>query len=144
MLGSAMIESTAMTEQQQLTARTAVARGMASFEDAERALDAGALVRHFADGPGFYMHNDGQHLTRDAIVAGVTQAFPTLRSLEGGFSDLRIHVLAPDAALATALFAETITTHEGTVVRQRGAATWLWREQAGQWRIVYGHVDHYA
>jgi ketosteroid isomerase-like protein len=52
-------------------------------------------------------------------------------------------VLAPDAALATALFAEAITAKDGTVVRQRGAATWLWRERDGEWKIVYGHVDHY-
>jgi uncharacterized protein (TIGR02246 family) len=132
-----------MTEQQQLGVRTAVERGMASFEHAERALDAGALVRHFADAGGFYMHNDGQRLTREAIAAGVTQTFPTLRSIEGGFTALQIHVLAPDAALATALFEETITAQDGTVVRQRGAATWLWRERDGEWTIVYGHVDHY-
>lgn len=139
-----MTENTAMTEQQQLAVRTAVERGMSSFEDAERARDAAALIQHFADEGGFYMHNDGQRLTREAIVAGVTQAFPTLRSIEGGFSGLQIHVLAPDAALATALFAETITAHDGTVARHHGAASWLWREQAGRWRIVYGHVDHYT
>jgi uncharacterized protein (TIGR02246 family) len=132
-----------MTEQQPLAVRTAVERAMASFEDAERALDAGALVQHFVGAADFYMHNDGQRLTRDAIAAGVAQAFPTLRSLEGGFSGLQIHVLAPDAALATALFAEAITAKDGTVVRQRGAATWLWRERDGEWKIVYGHVDHY-
>ena len=89
------------------------------------------------------MYNDGVRLSRDEIVGGVMSAFPTLRSLEGGFSGLQIHVLAADAALATALFEETITTQDGTVVRQRGAATWLWRERDGSWRIVYGHVDHY-
>jgi uncharacterized protein (TIGR02246 family) len=120
----------------------AVQRGMESFEAAERALDAGALVEHFAAAGDFYMHNDGLRLTREEIVAGVTQAFPTLRSIEGGFTGLQIVVLAPDAALATALFQETITTQDGTVVRQRGAATWLWREHRGEWKITYGHVDH--
>ena len=132
-----------MTEEQAGQVRSAVERGMASFEDAERALNAAALVKHFSAAGAFYMHNDGQRLSRDAIVAGVTHAFPTLRSLEGGFSGVDIHVLAPDAALATALFEETITTQDGTVMRQRGAATWLWRERDGEWTIVYGHVDHY-
>jgi ketosteroid isomerase-like protein len=131
-----------MTESQRASVRAAVERGMASFEAAERALDPIALVGHFSAGGGFYMHNDGVRLTRDDIVAGVSQAFPTLRSLEGGFTHLEIHVLAPDAALATAVFEETITTHDGTLVRQRGAATWLWREHGGQWKIAYGHVDH--
>ena len=132
-----------MSPEKMLDVRAAVEREMASFEDAERALDAKALIGHFSDNGDFYMHSDGQRLTREAIAGGVSQAFPTLRSLEGGFSDLQIHVLADDAALATAVFFETITTHDGAVVRQRGAATWLWRQQAGQWRIVYGHVDHY-
>lgn len=133
-----------MTEQQITHVREAVQRGMASFEAAERALDAAALVNHFSEAADFYMHNDGQRRSRDEIVAGVTQVFPTLRSLQGGFSGLQIHVLAVDAALATALFEETITTRDGTVVGQRGAATWLWRQLGGEWRIVYGHVDHHA
>ena len=132
-----------MTEPEINRVRDAVRRGMASFEDAERALDADLLVRHFAAAGGFYMFNDGVRRSRDEIVAGVAQAFPTLRFLTGGFRDLEIHVLAPDAALATALFEETITTNDGTVVKQRGAATWLWRQAAGEWRIAFGHVDHY-
>lgn len=132
-----------MSEEHIQRVRDAVQLGMASFEAAERALDPEALVRHFAETTDFYMHNDGVRLSRDQIVAGVTQAFPTLRSLEGGFTGLQIHVLAPDAALATALFEETMTTLDGTVVRQSGAATWLWRQLPGDWRIVYGHVDHY-
>lgn len=127
-----------------LNVQESVERGMASFEAAERALDAPALLAHFSAAGDFYMHNDGIRLTREAIVAGLTQAFPTLRSLEGGFSDLHIHVLGADAALATALFEETITAADGSVVRQRGAATWLWRERDGEWKIVYGHVDHSA
>jgi uncharacterized protein (TIGR02246 family) len=132
-----------MNSEQQASVRSAVERRMLSFEHAERSLDADALVKHFSDAGDFYMHNDGQRMSRDAIVAGVSKAFPTLRSLEGGFSELQIHVLAADAALATALFEETITTGDGAVVRQRGAATWLWRERNGEWKIAYGHVDHY-
>lgn len=132
-----------MTDQHVRQVRAAIERAMASFEDAERSLNVAALVSHFSDAGDFYMHNDGQRLSRDAIAIGVSQAFPRLRSLEGGFSGLKIHVLASDAALATALFEEIITTADGTVTRQRGAATWLWHERGGQWLIVYGHVDHY-
>jgi uncharacterized protein (TIGR02246 family) len=132
-----------MTDQRITQVRAAVERGMASFEDAERSLNAHALVRHFSEAGDFYMHNDGQRLSREAIVSGVTEAFAALRSLQGGFSDVVIHVLAPDAALATALFQETITTQDGSTLRQRGAATWLWRERAGEWTIAYGHVDHH-
>lgn len=121
----------------------AVASRMASFEAAERALDAEALLAHFSTFGDFVLHNDGQRIDFDTVAANVRSAFPTLRALEGGFSDLEIRVLASDAALVTALFQETITMGDGTVVSQRGAATWLWRERGGSWTIAYGHVDHY-
>jgi uncharacterized protein (TIGR02246 family) len=120
-----------------------VERAMASFERAQRAIDAEALLSHFSS-RAFYMHNDGQRLSRDTICAGVAHTFRTLKAIEGRFSGLQIHVLSPDAALATALFSETITAHDGTVVRQRGAATWLWQLEDGAWKITYGHVDHYG
>ena len=65
------------------------------------------------------------------------------RAIEGGFSNLGVIVLAPDAALATAVFRETIADRAGNTIRQRGAATWLWKHSGGEWRIAYGHVDHY-
>ena len=131
-----------MTERDRGRIREVVERRMASFEAAERALDASALVAHFSAAGDFYMHNDGQRLTAGAVADAVKQAFPTLRSLEGGFVGLEVHVLAADAALATATFHETITTQDGTVVCQRGAASWLWRCYDREWRIAYGHVDH--
>ena len=114
-----------------------------SFEAAERALDAEKLIGHFSSGPEFYMYNDGQRLTYDAIAAAVRGAFPTLRSIEGGFEDLDLMVLSPDAVLATAKFRETVTDRDRNQAGQHGAASWLWRHVAGEWRIVYGHVDHY-
>lgn len=121
----------------------AIERRMASFEAAEGSLDASALLKHFSTAGDFYMHNDGQRLGFEAIAGAVRNAFPTLSALEGGFVGLEVHVLAADAALATARFRETITTTGGTPVRQQGAASWLWRLRGGEWVIVYGHVDHY-
>ena len=131
-----------MNEQERDRIREIVERRMASFEAAERALDAAALVAHFSTAGDFYMHNDGQRVAGAAIADTVKQAFPALRSLEGGFAGLEVHVLAADAALVTATFEETITTQDGTILRQRGAASWLWRCYDGEWLIAYGHVDH--
>ena len=82
-------------------------------------------------------------MTYQAMVAMVQQTFPTLRSIEGGFNDLHVSILSPEYALASAAFRETVTDGSGTATRSRGAASWLWRRMDGQWRIVYGHVDHY-
>lgn len=132
-----------MNEQRASEIRKEVELRTASFETAERSRDADALMRHFSDAGDFYMHSDGQRLGLDDLAATVRGAFPTLAALEGGFVDLKVHVLAHDAALATARFQETITTKSGAAVHQRGAASWLWRLRDNEWKIVYGHVDHY-
>ena len=132
-----------MEDSQRLQIVQAVEQRMRSFEAAERALDAEKLISHFAAGPEFYMYNDGQRLTYQEMTTGVRGAFPTIRSIEGGFSDLRVLALASDAALATARFQETVTDGAGGHAVQHGAATWLWRQVDGEWRIAYGHVDHH-
>jgi ketosteroid isomerase-like protein len=121
-----------------------VEQALRSFEDAERALDAERLIQHFAAVPDFHLHNDGQRLSYEAMTAGVRSAFPTLRSIEGGFHDIQVIVLATDAALSTAAFHETVTDRTGHTTRQHGAASWLWCRLDGVWRIVYGHIDHYT
>ena len=137
------MQATNMNEQERARIRELIEERMASFETAERALDPEALVRHFSEAGDFYMHNDSHRVTFETIAAAVREAFPTLQALDGGFTGVEVHVLAEDAALATARFHETITARDGTVVRQRGAASWLWRVRGGEWKIVYGHVDHY-
>lgn len=132
-----------LTGQERLHIEKAIEKRVASFEAAERELNAVALLQHFWNGADFYMHNDGQRITYDAIAGGVQQAFPTLQSMEGGFTGIEIQVFADDVAMVTARFQETMTTKDGVVIRQRGAATWLWRLRNGEWTIAYGHVDHY-
>ncbi len=116
---------------------------MASFEAAERALDAERLIAHFAQVEDFHVYNDGQRLDYATMTANLRGGFPSLSSIEGGFYDVQVIVLAVDAALATAGFREVITDGSGNVTRVRGAASWLWRLMNGSWKIVYGHADHY-
>ena len=132
-----------MNDEDHAQVRKAIESRMASFEAAERSLDAEALLAHFSNARDFYMHNDGHRLAFDEVAAAVRGAFPGLASLEGGFVGLDVQVLTKDAALATARFRETITTADGTKISQRGAASWLWRRKGDNWKIAYGHVDHY-
>ena len=132
-----------MDDTQRKLVEAAVREAMEAFERAERGLDADALIATFAPVPGFHIYSDGKRLSYDAMTSYIRDAFPTLRSIEGGFVDLTIFVLASDAALATGTFRESTTDAAGTSARVRGAASWLWREIDGRWRIVYGHADHY-
>ena len=120
-----------------------VEQALRSFEAAELALDVDGLIRHFAHVSEFHIYNDGQRLSYEQMTAGVRTTFPMLHSIRGGFDDIEIIVIAPDAALSTATFHETITDRSGGSLQQRGAASWLWRLIDGEWRIVYGHLDHY-
>lgn len=120
----------------------AVEARMRSFEAAERARDAERLVAHFANVPEFHVYNDGQRVSYAEMAASIRGTFPGLRSIEGGFGDVHVAVCGPDHALVSATFRETVTDGSGAVARRRGAASWLWREIDGEWRIVYGHVDH--
>lgn len=134
---------TPMDESHHAQVVQAIGQRMRSFEAAERALDAETLVGHFATGPDFYIYNDGQRLTYEIMTKAVRGTFPTLRSITGGFIDLHVMALAPDVALATARFQETVTDRTGSQTIQHGAVSWLWRQAGGEWRIAYGHVDHY-
>jgi ketosteroid isomerase-like protein len=120
-----------------------VTAAMRSFEAAERARDAEGLIAHFAPVPDFHVYNDGQRVSYDVMTAGLRQAFAALRSIEGGFADIHVIVLAADAALATATFREAVTDAEGKTTRVRGAASWLWRKLGARWQIVCGQADHY-
>lgn len=120
----------------------AVTNALRSFEDAERARDAEAVIAHFARVPEFHIYNDGERVTYDALVALLRGTLPALQSLEGGFVDVDVIALAPDAALTTGTFQEATTNASGQTTRMRGAATWLWKLIAGRWLIVYGQADH--
>jgi ketosteroid isomerase-like protein len=120
----------------------AVESRMRSFEAAERSRDPEALIAHFAPVPEFVIYNDGEPVTYQEMTVAVRATLPSLRSIEGGFQDLRVVPLGPDHALAHATFRETVVPGAGDAVRSRGAASWLWRRIDGAWRIVYGQVDH--
>ena len=121
----------------------AVRTAMEAFEQAERDRNAEALIAWFARVPEFHIYIDGDRWSYDAMTSYIRETFPTLQALEGGFVDLDVTVLAPDAALTTGTFREATTDASGTTTRLRGAATWLWRLIDGRWLIVYGHADHH-
>jgi ketosteroid isomerase-like protein len=125
------------------SAAQAVEKRMRSFEAAERALDADKVLSHFAGSSRGYMYNDGQKLTFEAMMLEMRGSFRRLRSIDGGFQDIDIVVLATDAALANARFQSTITSVSGDETKQYGATTWLWRLIDGEWKITYGQIDHY-
>jgi ketosteroid isomerase-like protein len=132
-----------MDDVQRKAITAAVLEAMHTFEEAGRARDVDAFIGYFADISGFHVYSDGNRQSYDEVISGIRKTFPTLRSIEGGFVDLNVIVLAPDAALMSGTFREAMTDASGKTTRVRGAATWLWREINGHWLMVYGQADHY-
>ena len=124
-------------EQQAVTAR------IRSFEAAERARDAEALVAHYASVPEFYFYHDGRRATYDVMVAGVRKALPAVQSLDVAYADVEVSVLSAEHAVASATFRRQIVMGgTGATVQQQGAVSWLWRKLGAQWQIVQGHISH--
>ncbi len=121
----------------------AVTARMRSFEVAERARDAEALVAHYASVPEFYFYHDGRRATYDVMVAGVRKGLPAVRSLDVTYADVEVSPLATEYALASATFQRQIVMEAtGATVRQQGSVSWLLRKVGPEWLIVQGHISH--
>ena len=132
-----------MSTAEQQTITTAVTARIRSFEAAERARDAEALVAHYASLPEFYFYHDGRRATYDVMVAGVRRALPAVQSLNVTYADVEVLAVGGEYALASATFQrEIIMGGSGGTVRQQGAVSWLWRQVGAQWLIVQGHISH--
>jgi ketosteroid isomerase-like protein len=127
------------TERSRVTA--SVDSATRAFEAAQRARDADLTAAFFA--PEFYMYNDGQRADYESVVTGMRQSLPQFRHVEPGFQDVNVMALAPDAAVASLTFHDSIITATGELLQLRGPTTLVWQQRGPDWRIVYAHSDHY-
>ena len=125
------------------TIDSVVAARVRSFEAAECARDAEALVAHYASVPEFCFYHDGRRATSDAMAAGIRKALPAVRSLNVTYADVEVSAVGSENAMASATFTrEIVMEGTGATVRQQGAVSWLWRKMGAQWLIVHGHISH--
>lgn len=117
-----------------------VLAAMRSYEAAVKALDAEGALRHFAADSQFRLIDNETTLSYGQVAQQLRQMFPSLRSFDGGFSNIRVHVLRSDVALADASYIDIITDSSGAVTRLRGTVTWVWMHGPDGWRIVHGHA----
>ena len=134
-------ESLPMTDAERQAIALSVDSATRTFEDAERALDAGRVVAHIA--PDFYMYNDGVRVGYEPTVQMIRQHFVTLRHMEPGFRDIEIKVLGRDAALATFTFRDSIVDATGASFSFRGPTRLIWERRGTDWLITYADADHY-
>lgn len=122
---------------------TAVGARVRSFEAAERAREPEELLAHYASGPECRFYHDGRRANYDVIAAGVRKALPAVRSLDVVYNDVELTVLSAEHALVSATFRRDLVINStGAAVHHEGGVSWIWRDMAGKWLIVHGHISH--
>lgn len=126
-------------------ARAAVAAAVDSatraFRAAEAAHDAERTVAHLA--PDFTMMLDGARTGYDSVTASTRRVMPAIVHFEPDWTDIRVRVLGPDAAVSSFLFRDSLVLEGGDVVTARGPTTLVWERRGSDWLIVYADADHY-
>ncbi len=123
------------------TIAAAVDSATRAFQAAERARDAERTIAHLA--PDFSMYNDGVRTSYDAVVESIRSTMGTFQHFEPQWSDLIVRVLAPNAAVVSFTFRDSIVTESGDILRFTGPTTLVWERRATDWLIVFADADHY-
>lgn len=118
-----------------------VGAAVRAFHAADTARDAEAIVDMLW--PEYGMLVDGERLTYGEVVEGSRSFMAEVETFRTHWSDLRVIALAPDAAVASFLFRDSIVMRSGEVVRSRGPTTLLWERRDGVWGMRFGDADHY-
>lgn len=133
---------TALTAAESQEIITAVTAGMKSYAAALGSVQVDRITAHYVEGPEFRLTSDGTVHSR-ATLLEVLAGLSKLNKMEVNWESITVTPLAPGAALAVAPFRRVDFARDGTLSRNRGVATWVWVRRDGQWRMLYGHGDHY-
>lgn len=143
LVGSCGTSDASMSESEFRQVVDAVTAGMNSYAAALRMLEAGPIMAHYLESPEFRLTSDGTMYTRDAMRGVISGLAGTLSRMEVTWESITVTPLAPDVGLAVAPFRTSNVAKDDTVSRVRGVATWVWVRRNGEWRMLYGHGDHY-
>lgn len=112
-----------------------------AFHAADTARNAAAVIDLLW--PEYTMLVDGQRVAYADVVEGSPAYMASLALFHTTWTELEIIPIAPDAALSSFLFRDSILTKTGELTKNQGPTTFLWRKRNGEWRVRYGDADHY-
>lgn len=121
----------------------AVTAGMRSYAAALGTLQKDRIMAHYVEGPDFRLSSDGVVYTRETLSEVLAASSTKLSKMDVSWDSIRVTPLGPDAAFVIAPFRRADFAKSGAVEHIRGVATWVWVRQNGQWKMLYGHGDHY-
>jgi hypothetical protein len=100
-----------------------------------------AWLRHFDEGPSFFMASDGvaKFPSYDSMREFVLRFDPGISAMELSWSDVRVEALTPTLASLGAAYRESITYTSGKEVRFGGYFTGLAARTQTGWKLRNAH-----
>ena len=130
------------------TSRTDISHVVPEVQAALDAFHAADTSRH-AQGvidllwPEYTMFADGARIGHVDVVSGSKAFMESLALFHTTWSDVQIIPLAPDLAISSFIFRDSILKHDGTLIQSQGPNSFVWERREGEWRVLYGDADHY-
>jgi ketosteroid isomerase-like protein len=117
--------------------KTAVEEFLAKYN----AHDAEGAAEYIADDAGFQWIEDGRTVyeTRAAAIAGLTSFFSGFGGSRLEAYDIKIVMLADEAAVASFRYAQTISAGGQASLKGEGAMTLGLTQRDGSWKILVAH-----
>jgi uncharacterized protein (TIGR02246 family) len=103
--------------------------------------DAAGAGEFYEDDPGFHWVENGQvtYETKLAAVTALTNFFSGFPESHFEAYEVKISMLADDAAVATFKFTQTIAANGQAALKMDGTMTLSMTDRDGDWKIVVGH-----
>lgn len=132
---------TGMTDAQRAAVADTVRRQTDAFIASFNRMDASVFIDQIATNEAF-AETGALYPSRDSIIATVRGFVAGIRSLEVGWDQVHVTVLAPDAAVITGTFHESFVDKAGKATKLHGAWTGVYQRRDGKWGIVQGHESY--
>jgi hypothetical protein len=116
---------------------------MNQYADALNHMDSAAWLNCYVAGDEFRLYSDGKVLSYEemkTIAGGLKNGFS---SVHVSWDTILVTLPSNTVALATAPFHRKLVDTAGNIIQDRGVANWLFVKSNGQWKMFYGHGDHY-
>jgi hypothetical protein len=116
---------------------------MAAYLSAQAARDASLMNTYYLDSPDFEALMNGSRQDLNETRESNVEYYGSLRSITGGFTNLRTVVVGSEVVVVSGVRDQTMTDTSGVAVRHTGAASWVWVKRSDRWRIlqISSHFD---
>lgn len=111
------------------------------FHEADTSKNAEAFVNLLW--PDFSLMADGKRLSYKEVTSGSIGFFSSLDVFHSVWTDVEIVPLAPNAAVASFTFQDSLVAKSGEITQARGPTTFVWQKRGNEWRLIFADADHY-